>query len=93
MTKKKIDHKNFVIHSLRRASYRWYARTAAMNKARVERGVYECSICKGRFGRKEIQVDHIEPVIDPAQGYIGLNTFTSRLLCDEDGFQIICIYN
>ena len=84
-----MDLKIFVISTLRRASYRWPSRTEALMKARVSRGIYKCSLCDGEFGRKEIQVDHIEPVI-PLEGWVGWDSFIDRLYCKSEGLSILC---
>jgi cytochrome c553 len=36
-------------------------------------------------------MDHIHPVVDPAVGWVSLDMFADRLLCDESGFQAICL--
>lgn len=82
------DIKRFVIAALRRASYRWPARTEAMTAARVERGVYMCNCCNGLFGRKEIQVDHIVPIV-PVEGWDSWEGFINRLYCEPSGLQIL----
>lgn len=37
-----------------------------------------------------IDIDHIEPVIDPNVGFIDWNTYMDRLFCEEDGLQALC---
>lgn len=36
-------------------------------------------------------MDHISPVVDPAVGWVSLDVFADRLLCDESGYQCICV--
>lgn len=79
----------FVLRVLRRASYKWPARTIAKKDARIERGVYECNYCKKHFGPKEINIDHIVPVI-PIHGSTDLNEIVPRLFCPSDGLQVLC---
>jgi hypothetical protein len=38
----------------------------------------------------KIYMDHIEPVVDPDEGYNGWDSFIERLFCDEEGFQLLC---
>jgi 5-methylcytosine-specific restriction endonuclease McrA len=78
------------MHKLRRISYSWPARQAAYKKARVERGIYECASCQHKFGPKEIQLDHINPVIDPHDGFNDWNDYINRLFVNEDGWQVLC---
>lgn len=82
--------KSFTIASLRRASYRWPARSQAANAAKVSRGVYTCNMCKQETRNKDKIVDHIAPVVDPVKGFIGFDDYVDRLFCDADGFQVLC---
>ena len=82
--------KNFIIATLRRASYRWSARTEAMRLARIERGLYKCAHCKGEFKRKQVHVDHINPVIDIKKGFTNWDDFINRLFCKVEQFQVLC---
>lgn len=79
-----------VISGLRRLSYRTPMRAAAMTAARIERGKYRCATCKKIFGRKNIAVDHIQPVVNPNTGFIGFDDYIKRLFCPFDGLQILC---
>lgn len=91
MTKKmkRPESFGFAIAALRRASYRWPANSEALKLARVARNEYECNICKGIFGRREVQKDHIEPVV-PVTGWIGFDDFIQRLYCSVDKIQVAC---
>lgn len=81
--------KNFVIATLRRGTYRWYARTQALVNARISRGVYKCNMCEDQFGRKEIQIDHINPVI-PLEGWDSWDGYIARMYCGPEGLSILC---
>jgi 5-methylcytosine-specific restriction endonuclease McrA len=82
--------KNFVIATLRRATYRWPYKNMAKNLKRLERGLYECQVCHGAFSPKQINLDHIIPVIDPFKGFTDWNDFINRLFVKTDGFQVLC---
>lgn len=82
--------KYWLVQKLRRISYQWPERKAAIRKARVSRGKYLCAHCNGLFGPKEINADHKDPVIDPEVGFVDWNTYIARLFCSEDNIQIIC---
>lgn len=88
---KKISKIRFVKNALRRASYRWSARSEALKKARVNRGDYCCNSCKQIFIRKEVQLDHIIPAINPLTGFVSFDEYIDRLFCDESNFQVLCI--
>ena|SRR5665213_3139380 len=82
--------RHFLTNKLRRLSYQWPPRREAITRARTERGIYTCNICKGSFGPKEIQLDHINPVVDEEAGFIDWNTYIDRLFCSVEGFQVLC---
>ena len=82
--------KSFVINTLRRASYRWIPRNEAKKKAKINRGIYECSTCKKHVRNKEIKMDHKECVVDVKQGFQGFDIYITRLFCDENGFAALC---
>lgn len=92
---KPFDWLSYSRLALRRASYRTPARNAALTKARVARGLYECAECKRRglivqHPKKTIALDHIIPVVDPKLGWISLDDFAQKLLCDESNYQVLC---
>ena len=51
---------------------------------------FTCNMCKGEFPAKEVQVDHVEPVVCPFTGFIDWNTFINRLFCDGGNLQVLC---
>lgn len=86
---RKPNLKSFVTQALRRASYKWPARTEALRQARLRRGIYQCADCEGEFKRKEVHLDHIQPVVS-FDGFGTWDDFILRLFCDVDGFQVLC---
>ena len=95
MSKKKntdyeAELKRFVIASLRRSSLYWKPRNDAVKAARIDRGLYQCNICKKAFGRKEIRVDHIEPVV-MLSGFTTWDSYLTRMFPKTEGFQILCL--
>lgn len=87
-----VKLKSYCVSTLRRAWLRSPARGEALKKARIERGLYHCAICGNDVVHraKDVQVDHIEPAVDPAVGWQGFDMFILRLFCSVDGLQIIC---
>ena len=85
---------------LRSGSRRWPPRYQTLNNAYVGQRLntktnregkhYLCAICKGEFPAKDVQIDHISPVVDPEQGFISWDVFIERLFCDADNMQTIC---
>ena len=91
-TKARFDA--WIKNGLRRLSYRWPPRYQAKKTAQVKHGVYMCRGYGRRAHRvkaKEIQIDHIKPVIDPATGFTTWDKYINRLFCEVSNFQILCI--
>lgn len=84
--------RSFVVQTLRRASFRWYARSEAMKAARVSRGTYVCEMCGPTVEHnvKEIQLDHKQAVIDPEKGFTTWDDFINRLFVDVTGWRVLC---
>ena len=51
---------------------------------------FTCNMCKGEFPAKEVQVDHVEPVVCPFTGFVDWNTFINRLFCEGGNLQVLC---
>ena len=88
------EQKAFCIASLRRASYRWPGRYLALKAANIGRNQYKCAKCCNIFPKKEISLDHIDPVV-PIDGFkvraeFDLHEFAERLLVDISGWQVLC---
>jgi hypothetical protein len=86
---KTFNLKSFIINTLRKASYRFPPRNESMKNARIERGKYRWNNCKGSFGPKEINVDHINPVIGE-DGFISWDRYIERMFPNIEGFQVLC---
>lgn len=86
--------KNFAIQALRRATYKWKGRWTAEKKYKYHghKNSYICAMCPEGVvhGKKDTQMDHVDPVVDPIEGYKDLETFADRLLVYEDGWQRLC---
>lgn len=76
---------------IRKGTYKWKPRNECLSAARVERGKYKCNECKAVVGRKEIQVDHINPAVDPVKGWQGFDEYLDRMFCEVSGFQALCV--
>lgn len=80
----------FVKASLRRSSMRWKYKNEAKKLARIERGYYRCAMCEESFGYKEIEMDHISPVIGVKGGFNNWDELITNLLPDASGYQALC---
>lgn len=79
-----------LIQVLRRFSKFWTPKNNVLKKARIGRGIYQCSSCSKIVGSKEIKIDHIEPVV-PVTGFTTWDDIIQRLFCEESGLQAICV--
>lgn len=91
MTDEEKFLKDWLVQKLRRISYQWPYRKAALRKSRVARGKYKCTSCEfEHFGPKQIVLDHIDPVVDVEAGWVDWNNYIFRLFCAEEGWQVLC---
>jgi len=51
---------------------------------------YKCNHCNREYPAKDVQVDHVSPVVDPKSGYIDWNTYISRMFVSKDELQVLC---
>lgn len=51
---------------------------------------YVCAKCEEEFTQKDVEVDHIEPVVDPKVGFISWDEYIKRLFCDATNLQVLC---
>lgn len=91
---------SFIKSALRSASQRWPPKYESIKEACTGKKInnktgriaahYLCNNCKEEFPLKEIQVDHIEPVIDPSKGFVTWDEVIVRMFCEKEGYQILC---
>lgn len=92
--------RSFITSALRAASRRWPPKFKALKEAFVGKKVnaktgkmamhYKCAACKKHFVAADVQVDHIEPVVDPKKGFISWDVFIERMFVEMHGLQILC---
>jgi len=76
-----------VMHKVRRERPWFKSDGSPAAKPRVE---YLCATCNQWFMGKDIQVDHLDPVVDPLVGFLSWDVFVSRLFCDISNLSVIC---
>ncbi len=88
----------FIRSALRQATLRWApkrnAEIAARRPSQCKQNKrlkwqYQCSRCGRWYPRKEIELDHIEPV-GQLRCADDLPGFVERLFCDSDGYEMLC---
>lgn len=91
----------FIVSVLRVGSRKWPPKYETLNEAFV--GVktnektgrlckhYKCAKCNNDFPSKDVQVDHINPVVDPNTGFTSFDDYIARLFCGKDNLQVLCV--
>lgn len=89
----------FVKSLLRKGSMRFPERGKALNHAYVGQKInessgrlakhYMCAECKGEFPMKQVDVDHINPIV-PVTGFVSWDDVIHRLFCSHKEMQILC---
>lgn len=92
--------KSFIISVIRNGFRRWPGKYECLKNASVGKKLNEktgrmcehkiCALCNKEFPAKEIQADHIEPVVDPKVGFVDWNTFIARIATGVEGYQALC---
>jgi len=52
---------------------------------------YRCNGCAKEFTSKDVQVDHIKPIIDPLVGFTTWDDYINRLFCEKENLQVLCV--
>lgn len=93
-------YRSFIVSTLRKSSSRWGPRNEAKRDARhheklpnaTGRLVFhsKCACCNELVPETTSSVDHIEPVVDPAVGFVNFDVYIQRMYCEKEGFQVLC---
>ena len=91
---------SFVTSVLRAGSRKWPPKYETLNKAKTEKKInektgrlaqhYRCKKCKQEFTAKDVQVDHIKPVVSPSKGFISWDDYIDKLFCEARNLQTLC---
>ena len=90
----------FIFSTLRSGMRRYPPKYECLNKAKVGKQLnkasgrqaehYECKGCGEHFVKKDVQVDHRQPVVQPKTGFTDWNTYIPRLFCTVGNLQVLC---
>lgn len=90
---------SFVKSALRTASIKWPPRYKVLAEAFVGSKInpksgrmckhYKCNQCKNDFPQKEVEVNHILPVI-PVTGFTTWDETIARMFCEKSGLEVCC---
>jgi 5-methylcytosine-specific restriction endonuclease McrA len=93
-------YRSFITSVIRGGFRRWPNKYIAIKQAYIGKKLnessgrpamhYQCAICNEEFPAAQIQVDHIDPVVDPATGFTSWDSFIERLFCSADNLQVVC---
>jgi len=93
--------RGFIQAVLRRAFSKWPPKYLTLKEAYVAKKInkatgrmamhYRCNICEGHFLAKDIQIDHIIPVVDVKKGFVDWNEYIVRLFCSASNLQAVCV--
>lgn len=92
---------SFIKNNLRSASRKWGPIQRCRKRANVSRGLYKCELCgnevpptimdtEKRKRVKNVFVDHVVPIIDPAVGFTTWDACIERMFCDSSNLQLLC---
>lgn len=89
----------FIMSVLRAGTSRWPPKWAVLEAAKTEKRIneksgrlaqhYRCAACQDEFTSKDIEVDHIKPVV-PETGFESWDSVITNMFCDEDNLQVLC---
>lgn len=90
---------SFITSVIRRGFTRWPAKFEVLNNAKKGKKIndktgrlaehYECNVCHQEFTNKDVEVDHITPVVS-VSGWHSWDNFIDSLFCSISNLQVIC---
>ena len=91
---------SFITSTLRAGARRWQPKYDTLNASKTEKKInkktgrlaqhFRCELCGNEFTQKDMEVDHIKPVVDPVKGFQTWDIFIDRLFCEANNLQAIC---
>ncbi len=99
--KRKIRKKNdfrlegYIFGALRKI-WRWHPERkkaltlAKLHDQRADDLYFSCAKCDQFFTRKNIHIDHVDPVVDPAKGFTTWDNYIEGLFVTSDKLQVLC---
>ena len=94
-------YNSFIKSLLRSGTMRWGPIQKCLKNATTKRGFKRCNGCgkevpvtlpnpDGGKRIKNVHVDHIKPIIDPATGFTTWDDCIARMFCELDNLQVLC---
>lgn len=92
---------SFVKSALRAASRRWPPKYTCLSEACIGSQInlksgrmakhYRCNKCLQSFPGKDVQVDHINAIINPETGFTSWDDVVNNMFCEKDNLQVLCL--
>jgi 5-methylcytosine-specific restriction endonuclease McrA len=51
---------------------------------------FKCAECKQDYPAKEVNVDHVNPVVCPVEGFVNWDVYIKRMFCGKENLQVLC---
>lgn len=93
--------RQFIVTSLRQAAMKWGPKHDCISACFTRNGInpktgrkcklHRCELCGREVPKKDMRADHIEPVVDPNQGFVSWDEYIKRMFCEREGLQGICV--
>ena len=96
----KAQLESYIVAGIRKLWLGWGVRRDVMDAAFVERKTnaetnriakhYRCAHCNKTYPGRDVNVDHITPVVDPNEGRKSWDEYIERMLVEADKLQVLC---
>ena len=93
-------YRTFITSVLRAGSRKWPPKYECLEEAFTGKKTnkasgrmakhYKCAACKKQFPSSKVQVDHIDPVVSPTDGFTSWDDYIERLYCEKENLQVLC---
>lgn len=96
----KARRHSFIVSVLRSGTRKYPPKYMTLNAAKTEKKVntktnriaqhFKCAECQNDFPAKEVQVDHIKPVVGK-EGFTTWDSYIESLFCGGENLQVLCV--
>ena len=93
-------YRSFITSTLRSGMRRWPPKWVCLKEAAVGKKInkktgklamhFMCAVCRKEHTSKDVQVDHIEPVVNPTTGFVSWDVYIDRMFCEKGNLQVLC---
>ena len=95
----KARRHSFIVSVLRSGTRKYPPKYETLNEAKTEKKInvktgrlaqhYLCNVCKNDFPAKDVQIDHILPVVS-SEGFTTWDAYVESLYCGKSNLQTLC---